>query len=66
MVFQCTKSIMRTYFQKSEDNNKKGNFINAPKHLQANSSYKASLSDLLASVRPMTPSDKAQKRPLIL
>ena len=33
---------------------------------QANSSYKASLSDLLASVRPMTPSNKAQKRPLIL
>ena len=26
---------MRTYFQKSEDNNKKGNFINAPKHLQS-------------------------------
>ena len=34
MVFQWTISIMRTYFQKSEDNNKKGNFINAPKHLQ--------------------------------
>ena len=35
MVFQWTISIMRTYFQKSEDNDKKGNFINAPKHLQA-------------------------------
>ena len=58
--------MMRTYFQKSEDNNMKGNFINAPKHLQANSAYKASLRDLLASVRPMTPSNKTQKRPLIL
>ena len=66
MVFQWTISTMRTYSQKSEDHNKKGNLINAPKHLQANSSYRASLSDLLASVLPMIPSNKAQKRPLIL
>ena len=30
---------MRTYFQKSEDNNKKGNFINAPKHLHAQNEW---------------------------
>ena len=56
MVFQWTISIMRTYFQKSEDNNKKGNFINAPKHLHGATIFEVSpaANTVTATPRPAT------------